>query len=44
MFQMIDQSPAQTDDRKLLLYKVGMFIVALAALGGVVFLCVRSLS
>ncbi len=25
-------------------YKIGMFIVALAAVGGVVFLCVRSLS
>lgn len=44
MFEMIDQSATQTGDRKLLLYKVGMFIVALAALGGVVFLCVRSLS
>ena len=44
MFQMIDQSSVEPGDRKLLLYKVGMFIVALAAVGGVVFLCVRSLS
>jgi hypothetical protein len=43
MFQMIESS-AETADRKMLLYKVGMFIVALAAVGGVVFLCVRSLS
>ena len=44
MFQMIDQSSAAPEDRKMLLYKVGIFIVALAAVGGVVFLCVRSLS
>ncbi|MGA3322995.1 MAG: hypothetical protein ABSF45_00855 [Terriglobia bacterium] len=44
MFQMIDQSSAEPADRKMFLYKVGMFIVALAAVGGVVFLCVRSLS
>lgn len=44
MFQMIDQSSAEPEDRKMFLYKVGMFIVALAAVGGVVFLCVRSLS
>jgi len=43
MFQMIESS-AEPADRKMLLYKVGMFIVALAAVGGVVFLCVRSLS
>ena len=44
MFQMIDQTPAEPGDRKILLYKIGMFFVALAAVGGVVFLCVRSLS
>lgn len=44
MFQMIDQSTAQPQDRKMLLYKIGMFVVALAAVGGIVFLCVRSLS
>ena len=44
MFQMIDQSTAEPADRKMLLYKIGMFIVALAAVGGVIFLCMRSLS
>jgi hypothetical protein len=44
MFEMINQSSAEPADRKMLLYKLGMFVVALAALGGVVFLCVRSLS
>ena len=44
MFQMIDQSAAQPGDRKMLLYKIGMFIVALGAVGGVIFLCMRSLS
>ena len=44
MFQMIEQSAAEPGDRKILLFKIGMFIVALAAVGGVVFLCVRSLS
>jgi len=44
MFQMIDQSAAESGDRRMLLYKIGMFIVALAAVGGVIFLCMRSLS
>jgi hypothetical protein len=44
MFQMINQNTAEPADRKMLMYKIGMFIVALAAVGGVVFLCVRSLS
>lgn len=44
MFQMIDQSSAEPADRKVLLYKIGMFIVAIAAVGGVIFLCMRSLS
>ncbi len=44
MFQMINQSSSEPADRKLLLYKVGMFVVALAAVGGVIFLCLRSLS
>jgi hypothetical protein len=44
MFQMIDQSTAEPEDRKLLFYKIGMFIVAIAAVGGVIFLCLRSLS
>jgi hypothetical protein len=41
---MIDQSSAEPGDRKILLYKIGMFIVAIAAVGGVIFLCMRSLS
>jgi hypothetical protein len=44
MFQMIDQSSADPGDRKVLLYKIGMFIVAIAAVSGVIFLCMRSLS
>jgi hypothetical protein len=44
MFQMIDQSSAEPADRKVLFYKIGMFIVALAAVSGVIFLCVRALS
>ena len=44
MFQMIDQSSSAPEDRKMLLYKIGMFVVALAAVGGIIFLCVRSLS
>ena len=43
MFQMIE-SHAEPEDRKLLYYKIGMFIVALAAVSGVIFLCMRSLS
>ncbi len=37
MFQMINQAPEEPGDRKMLLVKIGMFIVALAALGGVVY-------
>lgn len=44
MFQMIDQRVTEPADRRVLLYKIGMFVVALAAVGGIVFLCVRSLS
>jgi len=44
MFQMIERSSAEPADRKQLYYKIGMFVVALAAVGGVIFLCVRSLS
>ena len=44
MFQMIDQSSADPGDRKVLLYKIGMFLVAVAAVTGVIFLCMRSLS
>ena len=34
---MINQAPEEPGDRKMLLVKIGMFIVALAALGGVVY-------
>ncbi len=37
MFQMIDEGKADTSDRKTLLVKIGAFVVALAALGGVVY-------
>ncbi len=37
MFQMINENDAAPQDRKTLLVKIGMFIVALAALGGVVY-------
>jgi hypothetical protein len=37
MFQMINQAREEPGDRKILLVKIGMFIVALAALGGVVY-------
>ena len=38
MFEMISKERAEPQDRKLLLAKIGAFIVALAALGGVVYL------
>jgi hypothetical protein len=41
---MIEQSSTEPGDRKILLYKIGMFVVAIAAVGGVIFLCMRSLS
>ncbi|HTS70034.1 MAG TPA: hypothetical protein VMO17_13720 [Terriglobia bacterium] len=44
MFQMIDQNTAEPQNRRVLYYKIGMFIVALAAVTGVLFLCVRALS
>jgi hypothetical protein len=37
VFQMIDQASAGPQDRKTTLMKVGMFVAALAALGGVVY-------
>ena len=44
VFQMIDQAAAEPQDRKMLMYKIGIFIVALAAFGGVLFLCIKGLS
>ncbi len=43
MFEMINEHTAGPADRKVFLYKVGMFIVALAAVGGILFFCVQSL-
>jgi hypothetical protein len=37
MFQMIEEESTGPQDRKLLLVKIGAFIVALAALGGVIY-------
>jgi len=37
MFQMIDDSKAEPGDRKMMLVKVCAFVVALAALGGVIY-------
>jgi hypothetical protein len=37
VFQMINEPSAEPEDRKTLLIKIGMFIVALAALGGAVY-------
>jgi hypothetical protein len=37
VFQMIDEASVGPQDRKMTLMKVGMFVVALAALGGVVY-------
>lgn len=37
MFQMIDEGNVEPQDRKMLLVKICAFIVALAALGGVVY-------
>ena len=37
MFQMIDEGKPSPEDRKLFWYKVGAFIVALAAFGGVIY-------
>ena len=41
---MIDQTVAEPQDRKMLMYKIGIFVVALSAVGGIIFLCIRSLS
>jgi hypothetical protein len=38
MFEMVNEKRAELQDRKLLLMKIGIFVVALAILGGVVYL------
>ena len=37
MFQMIDEERPSAEDRKMVWMKVGLFIVLVAALGGVVY-------
>jgi hypothetical protein len=37
MFQMIDEGKPTAEDRKLFWYKVGLFIVAAAAFGGIIY-------
>jgi hypothetical protein len=37
MFQMINEEGSDPQDRKTLMVKVGAFVVALAALGGVIY-------
>jgi hypothetical protein len=37
MFQMVDEEKPTAGDRKMFWFKVGAFVVALAALGGVVY-------
>ena len=38
MFEAINEPRAEPQDRKLLLMKIGAFVVALAVLGGVIYL------
>ncbi|HXX21826.1 MAG TPA: hypothetical protein VEO19_01600 [Terriglobia bacterium] len=38
MFEAINEHRAEPQDRKLLLMKIGAFVVALAVLGGVIYL------
>ena len=38
MFEMINEERVEPQDRKLLLMKIGAFVIALAALGGMVYL------
>jgi len=37
MFQMIDEEKPSPEDRKVFLYKIAAFVVAMAVLGGVVY-------
>ncbi len=37
MFQMIHEEKPSEDDRKLFWYKLGIFVVALAAFGGLIY-------
>jgi hypothetical protein len=42
MFQMIDEEKHSTDDRRMLLYKVGAFLAAIGCLGVITYLLVNS--
>ncbi len=42
MFEMIDEDRRRPKDRKLFLIKSGAFVVALAALAGVIYFCIQS--
>ncbi len=37
MFQMINEEKPTAEDRKLFWYKLGIFVVALAAVGGIIY-------
>ena len=37
MFQMVDEEKPTAEDRKMFWFKVGVFVVALAAVSGVVY-------
>jgi hypothetical protein len=37
MFQMINEERPSAEDRKLFWYKLGIFIAALAAFGGIIY-------
>ena len=37
MFQMVDEGKPTAEDKKMFWFKVGVFVVALAAFGGVVY-------
>ncbi len=42
MFQMIDEEKPSEQDRKMLFYKVGVFIAAMGTLGAVLYFLVTS--
>jgi hypothetical protein len=37
MFQMVDEGKPTAEDKKMFWFKVGAFVVVLAALGGVIY-------
>ena len=37
MFQMINEEKPTAEDRRLFWYKLGIFVVALAAFGGIIY-------